>query len=55
MSRNTSIISIVATVKHIGTGVVCAFGSAVVFGGFNRSDMDKFVTFDNPALLTGNI
>ncbi len=58
MLRNTGIISNVSTIKHAGTGVVCAFGfnfaagafaAAGVFGGNSRSNIDKLVTLDNPA------
>ena len=58
MLRNTCINSIVSTVKASGTGVVYAFGfrhaagafgTAGVFGGNNRFDIDKIVTLDNPA------
>lgn len=58
MLRNTSITGIVSTVKHNGTGVVCAFGfnfaagafaAAGVFGSNSRSNIDKLVTLDNPA------
>lgn len=64
MLRNTSITSIVATVKTSGTAVVCAFGfrhaagasgAAGVLSGNNKSEINKIVTLDNPALLTGII
>jgi hypothetical protein len=58
MLRNTSVTRIVSTIRHNGTGVVCAFGfkSAAgafgadgVFCGNGRSDINKLVTLDNPA------
>lgn len=58
MLRNTSVTRIVSTVRHAGTGVVCAFGFrsaagmigvAGAFGYNNRFDIDRLVTLDNPA------
>jgi hypothetical protein len=58
MLRNTSVTRIASTVRHAGTGVVCAFGfkgaagafdAAVTFSGNDKSNIDKIVTFDNPA------
>ncbi len=58
MLRNTSVARIVSTVRHAGTGVVCAFGfkgadggfdAAVTFGGNDKSNIDKLVVLDNLA------